>query len=163
LRDNPRRLVSAGPKLFAHGAFHRGMNSTPYRWCSRRIYSAALLGFTPAVLLLAGCGRRPVIVQSPPATVIQAPAPAPAVTITPAPSPQVIVMKEAPPPPRPEPMPPPPSSQYVWIAGYWSVRDGRQEWVSGHWEIPPRTASTWVAPRWERQGDGYIYVPGYWQ
>jgi hypothetical protein len=160
LPEIPRRVVAPARKLFGQGAFHRGMNSTPYRFASRQLCTAACLSLIPAGLLLAGCGRRPVVVQAPPATVIQAPAPA---VTTPAPSPQVIVMKEAPPPPRPEQMPPPPSSQYVWVAGYWSVRDGRQEWVSGHWEIPPRTGSTWVSPRWERQGDGYVYVPGYWQ
>jgi hypothetical protein len=74
------------------------------------------------------------------------------------------VVREAPPPPRDEPPPPPPpSSSYTWLPGYWSVRDGRQEWVPGRYEMPPRTGATWVAPRWERRSDGYVFVDGYWR
>jgi hypothetical protein len=129
-----------------------------------------------SIFLLAGaatsCARRPIIVQAPPATVIQSPAqaPAPATVIqtqpaTPAPTGRdVIVVKEAPPPPRQEPPPPPPpSSEYTWVNGYWAARDGRQEWVAGHWEVPPRAGATWMPPRWEQRGDGYVFVEGYWR
>src|SRR6185369_12354827 len=109
------------------------------------------------------CARRPIIVQSPPQTFVQspaAPAPAPATTT----SREVIVVKEAPPPPREEPAPPPPpSNSYSWVPGYWSVRDGRQEWVPGRYEMPPRTGMVWVAPRWERRGEGYVFIEGYWR
>ena len=111
---------------------------------------------------LAGCGRRPIIVQAPPATVIQAPA----TVAAPAPAPtgrDVIIVKEAPPPPRSETPPPPPSASYSWVPGYWTVRDGRQEWVAGRWEMPPRTDATWVAPRWERRGNDYVFIEGYWR
>lgn len=128
---------------------------------------------TGLALLLAstsGCARRPIIVQAPPATVIQSPAPATAGTTviqSPAPTPtgrEVVFVKEAPPPPRAEPPPPPaPSAEYKWVPGYWTSSGGRQEWVPGHWEMPPRTTATWVAPRWEQRGDGYVFIEGYWR
>jgi len=74
-----------------------------------------------------------------------------------------VVLKEAPPPPRAETPPPPPSDSYVWVPGYWSVNNGRQEWTAGHYEMPPRPTATWVAPRWERRGEGYVFIDGYWK
>ena len=121
-------------------------------------------GVLLAGLALSSCARRPIIVQSPPQTFVQNPTPA----ATPAPTTtttrEVIVVKEAPPPPREEPPPPPPpSNSYSWVPGYWSVRDGRQEWVPGRYEMPPRTGMVWVAPRWERRGEGYVFIEGYWR
>jgi hypothetical protein len=110
-------------------------------------------------LAVAGCGRRPIIVQAPPATVIQAPAPAAPVAT----GRDVIIVKEAPPAPREETPPPAPSSNYTWVPGYWTSRDGRQEWVPGRWEMPPRTGASWVAPRWERRSDGWVLIEGYWR
>ena len=143
------------------------MNSTLHRLFSRDRFAAATVAVSGIVLLaggLTGCGRRPIIVQTPPATVVQ--------TTTPAPAPQptvgtvtrdVIVVKEAPPPPREEVPPPPPSTSYSWVPGYWTIRDGRQEWVPGRYEMPPRVGASWVAPRWERRADGYVFVDGYWR
>src|SRR5690349_3541057 len=145
-----------------------GMNPTTHLF-PRRAGALALLGSVAlASLALEGCARRPIVVQAPPATVIQSPSAPATVVQTPAPAPtgrDVIVVKEAPPPPRDEPPPPPPpSASYTWVAGYWSSsHDGRQEWVSGHWEMPPRTGATWVAPRWERRGEGYVFIEGYWR
>jgi hypothetical protein len=150
-------------------AVHGGMNSTinPLsRHASPRTSSwgpaRVALGAAVVVALLGGCGRRPIVVQAPPATVIQQPAPTQIVTAAPT-APSVVVMREAPPPPRHEPMTPQPASDYVWIPGYWAWRNGQQMWVVGHWEVPPHTGARWVSPRWERQGDGYIFVQGYWQ
>ena len=153
------------------------MNSTIYPRSHRGETATAVAklgGVLVAVALLSACGRRPIIVQAAPqppaptATIIHTPAPVSA----PAPQPvvgtvtrDVIVVKEAPPPPREEaPPPPPPSSSYTWVPGYWSIREGgRQEWVAGRYEMPPRTGATWVAPRWERRSDGYVFVDGYWR
>jgi hypothetical protein len=126
------------------------MNSTP-----RLILAAAL----PAAVFMSGCLRRTVVVQPPPATVIQTPAPAYAPSTTP----PVVVLKEAPPPPRFEEMTPRPSSEYTWIPGYWAWHEGREQWIAGHWEVPPHVGATWVSSRWERQGDGYVFIQGYWQ
>jgi hypothetical protein len=75
----------------------------------------------------------------------------------------VVIVKEAPPPPREETPPPPPSTSYSWVPGYWMAREGQQEWVPGHYERPPRMGATWVSPRWERRGDGYVFIEGYWR
>jgi hypothetical protein len=155
-------------------AVHRAMNSTinpRWRGASCAITTASLGGILLAGLALNGCARRPIVVHAPPATVVQSPAPATVIQNTPAPAPalaptgrDVIVIKEAPPPPRQEsPPPPPPSGSYEWVAGYWTVRDGRQEWIPGRYEMPPRTGATWVPPRWERRSDGYVFVEGYWR
>jgi hypothetical protein len=154
------------------GAVHRAMNSTPYprlRGALVAMSAVQLGGIVFAGFALGGCARRPIIVQAPPATVVQNPAPATVVQTAPAPAPaptgrDVIVIKEAPPPPREEaPPPPPPSASYSWVPGYWAVREGRQEWVPGHYEMPPRSGATWVAPRWERRAEGYVFVDGYWR
>lgn len=141
---------------------HRRMNFLILaRAANARNATWVFLGASVAVFL-GGCGRRPIIVQAPPATVIQSPAPAPVVA-APVAQPPVVVLKEAPPPPRPEAMTPQPASDYVWVPGYWMWRAGQQEWVAGHWEVPPRPGARWVSARWEKQGDGYIFMQGYWQ
>ncbi|MEJ1973243.1 MAG: YXWGXW repeat-containing protein [Lacunisphaera sp.] len=65
-----------------------------------------------------------------------------------------IIVTQAPPAMQQEVVQARPSSAHVWVPGYWSWRNNRYEWMSGHWEIPPRTDAVWVAPRWERLGDG---------
>ena len=139
------------------------------------VVALPLGGLALGALLFSGCARRPVIVQSPPATVINQSSPPAAstpatVNVNTSPAPMqptgrdVIVLREAPPPPRAEPPPPPPpSTEYRWVPGYWTARDGRQEWVAGRWEMPPRTEAVWVQPRWERRSDGYVFVEGYWR
>jgi hypothetical protein len=75
------------------------------------------------------------------------------------------------PPPMPtsaprEAIPPRPAAEAVWIEGQW-VYTGNQtnpyDWVSGHWEIPPPGARTWVPGGWQRSGNGYVYTRGHWQ
>ncbi len=125
--------------------------------------SAALFG---SLLLFNGCARKPIIVQAPPATVINqtTPAPAPSNNFAPVQKErEVIVVKEAPPAPRSETQPVQPSSEYVWIKGYWAWRNNQQTWVAGRWEIPPRAEAQWIEARWERSGDGYSFVEGYWR
>lgn len=55
-----------------------------------------------------------------------------------------------------------PSSQHVWIAGYWTWRNNRYEWMAGRWVLPPSSGAVWVAPRWERDGTAYRFYEGYW-
>ena len=51
---------------------------------------------------------------------------------------------------------------YFWLAGYWTWRNDRYEWMAGQWELPPSSSSAWVAPRWEQQGNAYRFYEGYW-
>lgn len=141
------------------------MNSNKIFPARRTFVALSLIGLGAVLLTGAGCGRRPIVVQAAPATIIQtsAPTPPPAIATPSDPAPAVIVMKEAPPPPRFEQATPQPSSDAVWIPGYWYWRDGQQQWVAGHWDVPPRVGATWVAPRWEKRGDEYIFIQGYWQ
>jgi hypothetical protein len=108
------------------------------------------------LLSLSSCARRPIIVQAPPATVINAAAPAPTGR-------DVIIVREAPPAPKSEAMTAQPSPQQTWIPGYWSWHDGKHTWVAGHWETPPSPGAVWAAPRWEQRADGYAFIPGGWR
>jgi len=78
-----------------------------------------------------------------------------------------IYVEGAPPvPPAPlaESISPQPASNAVWIPGYWSYDNGgRYTWLNGHWEIPPAGARIYQPPQWRRQGNGYVYVRGYWR
>ena len=73
-----------------------------------------------------------------------------------------IVVTQAPPALQQDVVLAQPSPQHVWLAGYWTWRNDRYEWMSGHWELPPSSNSVWVAPRWEQQGNAYKFYEGYW-
>ena len=36
-------------------------------------------------------------------------------------------------------------------------------WETGRWEKPPRARAKWVAPRYTRRHDGYVYTEGRWR
>jgi hypothetical protein len=72
------------------------------------------------------------------------------------------IVTEAPPALQQEVVLAQPSPSDVWIAGYWSWRNSRYEWIAGHWELPPNSSSVWVAPTWQQQGNGYKFTEGYW-
>jgi hypothetical protein len=75
-----------------------------------------------------------------------------------------IIVTQAPPALQQETVVARPTSSHAWVPGYWTWRNSRYEWMAGHWEVPPRTDSVWVAPRWERLNDGsYRFYEGYWQ
>jgi hypothetical protein len=75
------------------------------------------------------------------------------------------------PPPMPtsnprEAIPARPAREAVWIEGQWIYTgnpNSPYEWMSGHWEIPPRGARTYVPGNWQHNGNGYVYVRGHWQ
>jgi phage tail tape-measure protein len=78
----------------------------------------------------------------------------------------IYVNGQPPMPPAPiaESISPQPASNAVWIPGYWSYDNGnRYVWVAGHWEIPPQGAVSYQPPEWRRQGNGFVYVRGYWR
>jgi len=79
--------------------------------------------------------------------------------------PEVVMVDEAPPPPYREVIVERdrPGRDYIWVGGYWSWSHGRHIWIGGHWDRPPYFGSVWVEPRWERRGNGYALVQGYWR
>ncbi|MGO9110212.1 MAG: hypothetical protein ACLP9L_13380 [Thermoguttaceae bacterium] len=65
---------------------------------------------------------------------------------------------EVPPDMKPE------GENVVWIPGYWSWDDDRQDfiWVSGVWRVPP-PGYRWIPGYWrEVPGKGYQWISGYW-
>jgi hypothetical protein len=85
----------------------------------------------------------------------------PAVPATPRP-PQELVINQPPPPPQREVIPERPTAAHVWIPGHWGWQN-RHVWIAGRWETPPRANVTWVPPRWETRGTGYVLIEGYWR
>jgi len=81
-------------------------------------------------------------------------------TVTPAQT--LVVVTQTPPVAQQETVLARPSSDHLWLAGYWTWRNERYEWMPGHWELPPTMGATWVAPRWEQQGNAYRFYEGYW-
>ena len=77
----------------------------------------------------------------------------------------VIVADVPQPPAKPsERIPRRPSEDAVWVSGYWIYNSNdRYEWEPGRWEIPPRGCTAYVPPHWTRQGNGYVYMRGYWR
>ena len=72
------------------------------------------------------------------------------------------IVTEAPPALQTEVVLARPSDKDLWVAGYWTWRDQRYEWMAGRWELPPNSRSVWVSPRWEQQGNAYKFYEGYW-
>jgi len=151
-----------------------GMNSTSdphagFAGLIRRTATASVV--TGALAFFAGC-------EAPESHVVSAPPPpnpvvsqpvaaqtAPQVVVAaPTPATGTIIVTQAPPAQQQEVVQARPSSAHAWVPGYWTWRNSRYEWMGGHWEIPPRTNATWVAPRWERLDDGsYRFYEGYWE
>lgn len=99
---------------------------------------------------------QPTVVQQTPTQVVVAGNATPSAAAT-------IIVTQAPPAVQQEVVVARPSSAHVWVPGYWTWRNNRYEWMSGHWEIPPRTDAMWVAPRTERLSDGtYRFYEGFW-
>jgi hypothetical protein len=76
------------------------------------------------------------------------------------------IVSEPPPPPflPTEVIPSRPDPSAVWVGGYWVFNSNRRyEWNPGRWEIPPPSYRVFVRPHWVRQGEGFVYVRGYWR
>ena len=73
-----------------------------------------------------------------------------------------IVVTQVPPALQQEVVLAQPSPQHVWLAGYWTWRNDRYEWMAGRWVLPPNSTAKWVGPRWEQQGNAYRFYEGYW-
>ena len=79
------------------------------------------------------------------------------------PPPEYVIVREAPPPIIVERRPPPPGQGHIWIDGYWNWNGQRYVWEPGHWAAPPHEHAVWVAPRYEKDQQGYRYTRGRWQ
>jgi hypothetical protein len=76
---------------------------------------------------------------------------------------ETVMAPPAPPPTPAEVRPPMPAANAVWAAGYW-IYDGRTyTWTSGHWEIPPPYAHTYIPAHSENRNGQMVFVQGYWQ
>lgn len=142
---------------------------------SRTAPHARVLVILSGLALFAGCASEPdshlvsappppapTSVVSQPVTVTTQSTTTGPVTTTQTPPVSTVVVTQAPPAPQSEVVLARPSPDYVWVAGYWTWRDNRYEWVSGQWVIPPHSNSAWVAPHWEPESGGYRFYEGYW-
>jgi hypothetical protein len=80
------------------------------------------------------------------------------------PEPSLVVPKQ--PPDLIDEVPPdqkPEGDNVVWIGGYWSWDDDRQDflWVSGFWRVPP-PHHQWVPGNWQQVEGGWQWTPGFW-
>ena len=76
-----------------------------------------------------------------------------------------VLIPNAPPEPIGE-VPPefkPEGENVIWIPGYWSWDDEREDhvWVSGVWRVPPQDRR-WVPGYWHSSDGGYHWVSGFW-
>lgn len=78
------------------------------------------------------------------------------------PPPQPVYVQQAPPPPPYETVVVAPGPGYIWCPGEW-VWSGRWIWTSGHWRMPPRPHTTWVAGVWVGGPRGWHHQPGHWR
>ena len=51
---------------------------------------------------------------------------------------------------------------YVWVPGYHRWDGSHYVWEKGRWDRPPHEHARWIAPRWVRRRDGYVFVEGHW-
>jgi hypothetical protein len=75
------------------------------------------------------------------------------------------IVQEAPPAPIAERRPRhPPGPDFFWIAGHWAWNGG-WVWQPGRFEHRPHDhpGTRWEAGRWDRRGNGYIWIEGGWR
>jgi hypothetical protein len=76
----------------------------------------------------------------------------------------VVAVKSPPAPIEELPPDQKPEGDIVWIPGYWSWDEERQDyiWISGIWRDPP-PGMTWVPGYWIEVDGGFQWTAGYWQ
>ncbi len=76
-----------------------------------------------------------------------------------------IIVPKRPPDPIEEMAPDqkPEGDNVIWISGYWSWDDQRQDfiWISGFWRVVP-PGKTWLPGYWAPSGDRFQWVSGFW-
>lgn len=71
-----------------------------------------------------------------------------------------IYLNSAPPPPRYEAVPAA-RKGYLWVPGYWNVRNNRHAWQAGHWERH-RTGYHYIEPAWTQHDNRWALQRGRW-
>ncbi len=73
------------------------------------------------------------------------------------------VVRIQPPAPINERIPPQVDRQAVWIPGYWSWDEKRNDfiWLSGVWRRPP-PGHYWTAGTWRPMREGWVWTSGFW-
>jgi YXWGXW repeat-containing protein len=74
-----------------------------------------------------------------------------------------VIVKVAPPAAVVETRPVSPGPNYIWIDGYQRWDGNAYVWMPGRWDVPPRAGARWVAHRWVRRHDGWVFVEGRWR
>jgi hypothetical protein len=79
------------------------------------------------------------------------------------PQPGPLVPKRPPEPLQELPPDQKPAGNAVWIGGYWSWDEQRQDflWVSGIWRVPP-PGKSWVPGYWRMDNSQWQWVAGFW-
>ena len=150
-----------------------GHPPSPFAFARADRHLAPLVVVCGVLGLLTGCATAPVshVVSAPPPLAPTSSVTTTTTTTTPTgmattanatPVVSTTVVTQAPPTLQEEARVAQPSARHIWLAGYWTWRNERYEWMAGQWEMPPTASSIWVAPRWESQGNAYRFYEGYW-
>ena len=68
-----------------------------------------------------------------------------------------------PPAARPEPPPPPRGKNQVWIKGHYRWSGENYQWQKGHYERSPRPSARYVQGHWEKRNGRQKWVSDHWQ
>jgi len=56
-----------------------------------------------------------------------------------------------------------PRPDAVWVPGFWEYNGQGYVWVNGYWAVPPAYHRNYVAAHWAYRGGYYVYIRGYWR
>ena len=51
---------------------------------------------------------------------------------------------------------------FIWVGGYWTLREGQWAWLAGHWERE-HAGMVMLGARWEMHDGKYELVPPHWE
>jgi hypothetical protein len=74
-----------------------------------------------------------------------------------------VITKQPPEPVAEMPPEEKPEGDVIWIPGYWSYDDEKDDfvWVSGFWRLPP-PHRRWLPGHWQQVEGGWQWVAGFW-
>lgn len=76
-----------------------------------------------------------------------------------------VIVRERPPVEIKEVVPARPGPNHVWVGGHWGWgTQGKWEWTSGYWAVPPRQSAVWTPGHWvEGPRGGWHWIEGHWR